>query len=130
MRAAQRAVQDSQSSRTAKLTVAHRLLRNDGFDHVVHAENIADSNFKIFFVGNRKKNARLGIVVRKKTLAGAAYRNRIKRIIREVFRQHRVKLCNLDMVVMVRRPCTQESGALISDLKKLFGQIENKCAEQ
>ena len=129
MHAAPRVVRDSQSSLSVEFTVAHRLLRETGFDHVVHAENIADRQFKVFFVRNGKKNARLGIIVGKKTLPGAVDRNRVKRIIREAFRQHGIKQCKLDLVVMVRRADPQECGTQTGNLKMLFSRIENKCAE-
>lgn len=129
MHAAPRAVQDSQSSLSAKFTAAHRLLRENGFDHVVRAQNISDRHFKIFFARNGKKNARLGIIVGKKTLSGAADRNRVKRIIREVFRQHGIKQCKLDLVVMVRRADSRECGSQAGNLKMLFSRVENRCAE-
>lgn len=132
MPVAPRVVQDSQSNLSAlsaKLTAAHRLLREDGYDHVVHAENISDRHFKVFFVCNGKKNARLGMIVGKKTLSGAADRNRVKRIIREAFRQHSIKLCGLDLVVMVRHAYPQDGGAQVGNLKMLFSRVENRCAE-
>ncbi|MHB0924927.1 MAG: ribonuclease P protein component [Gallionellaceae bacterium] len=119
----------SPSSPSAEFTTAHRLLREDGFDHVMRAENMADKDFKIFFVRNDKRNARLGMVVAKKTLSGAADRNRVKRIIREAFRQHSIKQCKLDVVVMARRAYPQESGAQAGNLKMLFSRVENRCAE-
>lgn len=136
MHAAPRVVPDSRfsisaspSGLSAKFTAAHRLLRENGFGHVIHADNIADRQFKIFFVRNGKKNARLGIIVGKKTLSGAADRNRVKRIIREAFRQHNIKLYKLDLVVMVRRAYPQECGTQAGDLKMLFSRVENRCAE-
>jgi ribonuclease P protein component len=129
MHVAPRAVQDSQSSLSAEFTAAHRLLRENGFDHVIRAENIADKHFKVFFVRNDKKNARLGMIVGKKTLSGSTDRNRVKRIIREAFRQHNIKLSKLDLVVMMRRAYPQECGAQAGNLKMLFSRVENRCAE-
>lgn len=129
MHAAPRAVQDSRSSLSAKFTPAHRLLRENGFGHVIHAKSIADVNFKIFFSHNSLSNARLGIIVAKKIFPGATDRNRIKRIIRDTFRQHSVKLHNLDLVVMVRRTCAQENNTYVCSLRTLFSRIENRCAE-
>jgi len=113
------------TSTTAEFTAAHRLLREDGFDHVVHAENITDKHFKIFFVRNGNKNARLGIVASKRILPGAAQRNRVKRLIREAFRQHSIKTQQIDLVVMVRGVDTQAPQS--EDLKTLFTRIEDKC---
>lgn len=129
MRVAPRVVQDSQSKLSAKFTAAQRLLREDGFDHVIHAESMSDGHFKVFFVRNDKRNARLGMVVGKRTLSGAAARNRMKRAVREAFRQHSIKQCKLDLVVMVRRSDSQEHCALLCDLKMLFNRIESRCAE-
>ena len=122
-------MQDSPSSLSAEFTAAHRLLRENGFNHVIRAENIADKHFKIFFVRNGKCNARLGMIVGKKTLPSAVDRNRVKRIIREAFRQHNIKQCKLDVVVMARRVYPQESGAQAGNLKMLFSRVESRCAE-
>ncbi|MFZ2302912.1 MAG: ribonuclease P protein component [Gallionella sp.] len=102
-------------------------MRENGFDHVVRAESISDRHLKIFFVPNGQKNARLGIMVGKRTLSGAADRNRVKRIIREAFRQHRVKQCKFDVVVMVKR--ADPHGVSAENLKTLFSRVENRCAE-
>jgi ribonuclease P protein component len=114
---------------SAKFTAAQRLLRKDGFGRVVNAENIADKKFKIFFLHNGRKNARLGIIASKKTLPNAVDRNHVKRIIREAFRQHSIKLRTLDLVVMVRRAYAQELGSRCDSLETLFSRIENRCAE-
>jgi ribonuclease P protein component len=105
------------------------LLRSDAYNHVVRAENIADTYFKIFFVHNSNKNARLGIIASKKTLPLAVDRNRIKRIIREKFRQHNIKFCKLDLVVLVRRDFSHKVDVRIDNLERLFSQVENRCAD-
>lgn len=114
---------------SAKFTAAYRLSRKDGFDHVVHGESIGDKYFKIFFVRNYQKNARLGIIARKKILSGAVHRNCVKRIIREAFRRHDVKTSRLDMVVVVRSANTQERGTLSDCLDVLFSRVINRCAK-
>lgn len=131
MHDAPEAVQDSLSRTaiTAKFTAAHRLLREVGFDRVVQAENITDKYFKIFFASNGKDNARLGIIASKKILSCAVDRNRIKRIIRETFRQHSIKAQQLDIVVMVRHACAQEPGIRCDNLEALFSRVENRCTE-
>lgn len=116
-------------TRPAKLTAAHRLLRKDGFDRAVQAESITDKHYKIFFVHNDKSNARLGIITSKKILPRATDRNRIKRVIREVFRQHSIKTQKLDMVVMVRHAYVQQPSMRSDNLKMLFSQVESRCAE-
>lgn len=126
--AAPEAVSDSLFSavNSAKFTSAHRLLREDGFNHVVHAENIADKYYKIFFLHNGKKHARLGIIASKRTLPDAAQRNRVKRTIREAFRRHSIKALQLDLVVLARRADTQAVHG--KELEALFSRLENRCA--
>lgn len=102
------------------------MLREDGFDHAVHAESIADKHFKIFFVRNGKENARLGIIAGKRNLPDAVQRNRVKRAIREVFRQHNIKTHHIDLVVMVR--CEGSQAVQSEDLETLFSRVQNKCA--
>jgi ribonuclease P protein component len=120
--------QDLLFSISSKFTAEHRLLRKNGFSHVMHAENVLDRYFKVFFVQNEKSNARLGIIASKKALPSAADRNSIKRIIREIFRHHTIKGHNLDMVVMVRSNYPQGSNAQTKSLEMLFSRIQNKCA--
>ncbi|NMC63447.1 MAG: ribonuclease P protein component [SAR324 cluster bacterium] len=51
-----------------------------------------------------EKNSRLGIAVTKKTEALAVNRNRVKRVIREIFRLHYHRILgNFDFVVIVRK---------------------------
>ncbi len=127
MRAEPRVVQDSASDRRAKFGSGYRLLRATGFDHVIHAESISDTRFKVFFVGNDRKNARLGIVVAKKKVFQASSRNRIKRLIREAFRQHIVSSRNLDIVVMGRELGSHVESVLTANLNNLFSRVESKC---
>ncbi len=48
-------------------------------------------------------HARLGIAISKKV--GKSHdRNRLKRIIRELFRQHKLKSSNIDLLVVVQKP--------------------------
>jgi len=129
-RVARRAVPDLPFNRSFSFAIAHRLLRKNGFNHVIHAENILDKYFKVFFIFNRESNARLGIVAPKKILPSAVDRNRVKRIIRETFRQHKVKFNGLDLVVMVKCVQPLESGVLYRSLEKLFSRIESRCAKQ
>ena len=122
------AVRDSlfNTSASSGFTAAQRLLRAEGYDHVVHAENLTDKSFRVFFVRNGKKNARLGIVASKRILAGAVQRNHVKRMIRETFRRHSIRAQQLDLVVMVRSSDAQ--ALLTKGLITLFCRIEEKCA--
>jgi len=129
MHVAPRAVPGLPSNPSAKFTTAHRLLREDGFDHVVCAQSIEDKCFKVFFVRNSQKNARLGIIVRKRILPSAVCRNRAKRAIRETFRKHNIKSGKLDVVVMVKRAYVGGYGIQGNSLNVLFSRVEDQCVK-
>lgn len=128
----QKVVQSSLSENQVGLfefSAVQRLRRKDGFDHVFRKLDIADKYFKIFFTRNTRENARLGIMASKRTLPRAVDRNKVKRMIREAFRIHSIKECELDLVVLVKTPYAQPADFKVEKLNRLFGQIEVRCAE-
>ncbi|NOU00998.1 MAG: ribonuclease P protein component [Gallionella sp.] len=106
------------------------MLRKIGYKHVLCAANIADKQLKIFYSNNFFENSRsrLGIIASKKNFSKAVDRNRIKRLIREAFRQHSIKTSGLDLVVLVKNAFSEDSKVNSFNLSVLFSQIENKCA--
>ena len=63
-------------------------------------------SFKLFIQKSDKTFHRLGIVVKKET-GPAAFRNRMKRYIREFFRLNKHKIeGSYDIVLMIRRGCS------------------------
>jgi len=123
--AVQKAVQNSLSSRlvSAEFSPSYRLLRKDGFNHVVCKKAFVYKGFKVFYVCNDKPNARLGIIASKRIFPRAIQRNHIKRVVREVFRQHSIKAEQIDLVVMARR---SDANVLHhNDLKELFNRVVN-----
>jgi ribonuclease P protein component len=115
--------------KTAGLSADSRLLRNIGYKHVLCAEKIADKQLNIFYSNNTFENSRLGIIASKKNFSRAVDRNKIKRVIREAFRQHAIKTRGLDLVVLVKNAYSVDNKVNNSKLGILFGQIENKCAD-
>ena len=64
---------------------------------------VRSASFTIFGLANTAGHCRLGITVTRK-VGGAVQRNRLKRVLREVFRTHRAEMDPaLDLVVNVRR---------------------------
>ena len=53
---------------------------------------------------NRLAHPRLGLIVAGKVVRRAVGRNRVKRLLREVFRARQQDLVGLDLVVRLRRP--------------------------
>ena len=61
--------------------------------------------------------ARLGLAISKKNCRQATGRNRIKRIVRESFRQHQAELAGLDVVV-INQPASRSAAN-----PELFGSL-------
>lgn len=77
--------------------------------------------FRLHVRPNGLALARLGIVVARKAVRGAVERNRVKRLVREVFRTERTGLSGLDIVVRVWRcPGREEAAAAREELRALL----------
>ena len=123
-------VPDLLFSSSLGFSASHRLLRTDGFVHVIRAESVLDEYFKVFFVQNEKSHARLGVVASKRVLPSAVKRNNIKRTVREIFRHHSIKASKLDLVVMVRSAQIHLRTESRQSLNVLLNRIQNRCAKQ
>ena len=77
-----------------------------------------DKLFTVLYRPNNRDNARLGLAISKKHCRLATQRNRVKRIIRESFRQHHMALAGLDIVV-INQPAT---GA--ASYRQIFDSLE------
>ena len=73
-------------------------------------------------------HARLGLVVTKKGNAKAVRRNRIKRIVRETFRQHQPSLGTYDVVVQVMGPI--EDAKLKHNLERLLQTVYEQSEDE
>lgn len=122
-------MQDSQYRKPNSFTAAQRIPRSEGYSHSLQSESVADKYFKLFFVRNQLKKARLGIVAAKRHMPRAVDRNRVKREIRDVFRRHSITESGLDLVVMVRRDALLDLASHRDGLSKLLSRVETRCAE-
>lgn len=66
---------------------------------------MSQQHLLILYKPNGKSHARVGVIVGKRIAKSAVVRNKIKRVIRESFRMHPVKLKALDIVVIARQHC-------------------------
>ena len=73
----------------------------------------SDSCFTVLTLGNQLGGARLGLVVPRKVARRAVDRARLRRVVREHFRQNRAPLPALDIVVMARSAAPQRDNAAL-----------------
>jgi len=98
----------------------NRLTEAAAFDRVFkQAQRSGDRFFTVLFCRNNLGYPRLGLAIAKKRVRRAVARNRLKRIIRDSFRQAKNQLLGVDIVIMARdqaEPAT--NGELFTSLKK------------
>lgn len=89
---------------SAAFTRAHRLLSPKDFKRVMDNPRwrASQRQFLLLVSDNDTVIARIGFVLPRRRIPTAVARNRVKRIIREVFRGQLSLLAGLDIVVMAR----------------------------
>jgi ribonuclease P protein component len=80
-----------------------RLLNRHEFSRVFRkAKKLSGGSFTILVARNNLGHPRLGMAISRKAAKRAVDRNRVKRIIRETFRQRQAKIGGWDIVVLGR----------------------------
>ncbi|VAW94195.1 Ribonuclease P protein component [hydrothermal vent metagenome] len=122
----------STKRKTGSFTRASRLLTAKQFSNVF--ENPYKCHHAYLLILARKNSesknlqvARLGLAVAKKNIKLAVRRNRFKRIVRENFRQHKVQLAGLDIVVLAKHAA---NGATSQQLRTVLEQQWQHLAKQ
>ena len=115
---------------TGDFARSKRLLKPGEFKQVFdHSTRSSDANLTIFGRPNSLGNARLGLAISKKQLKLAVDRNRIKRLVRESFRQHQTKLGGLDLVVLARRGVHDlDNRQILHALERHWQRVIKRCA--
>jgi ribonuclease P protein component len=108
-----------------------RLLKASQFRQVFQrARRVSDQNFTILARANGDQASRLGLAISKKQVRRAVDRNRLKRLVREGFRHHKVALHGLDIVVMARSHALTHSNRELNEaLERLWLAVISKPAE-
>jgi len=118
----------------------HRL--TEGFQYTrVFEKNSrsADRYWTILFREHQIENgkasarmpARLGMAVAKKTAKRAVDRNRLKRLARESFRQHKHSLAGFDIVLLARHASVSANNQeLLKSLEKHWSRIAPKSPQR
>ncbi len=94
----------------------HRIVRGSDYRKIYSAGlRLNSERFVLFGLENNLDHHRLGITVSRK-VGGAVVRNRVKRLIREIFRKSRADLPNhFDLVVNAKRPAADASYRELRD---------------
>lgn len=100
-----------------------RLLKKSDYDHVfAQAKKIVTIDFILLYRENDLGYARLGLALSKKMIAKAHDRNRMKRLLRECFRQ--TQLPAVDIIFLARNNVAKQSNLSInSRLSKTWGKL-------
>lgn len=81
----------------------YRLAKKQDFRSVFDkAAKISRKYLTALYIPNQFGHARLGVMISKQQVKQAVQRNRLRRVVRESFRQHQHTLRALDIVVIVR----------------------------
>ena len=86
-----------------RLPKSSRLNDSKVFVRLLHGRRRGSDCLEMAAARNAGEGPRLGIVVGKKNLPGAVERNTLKRIVREAFRERRVELPSLDIMIRLRQ---------------------------
>jgi len=107
------------NSQGNRFTKNNRLLDAAAFGRVFDkATRSRDKLFTVLCRRNQTSNSRLGLAISKKHCRRATARNRIKRIIRESFRQQQALLSGLDVVVI------NQPGAALATRQEIADSLD------
>lgn len=91
------------------------MLKSEDYDTVFsNARRFAQKKFLLLVCKNKYNYSRLGIIIAKKNVKLAVWRNRIKRILRENFRHQEFKQ-NLDIIFLAKKGVNELSNQEIRD---------------
>ncbi len=106
-----------------------RLLTGRDFQNVFDDVQlkVPDQPILILSRPNNLGHARLGFVISKKNVRHAVKRNRVRRIIRESFRQNQHELPAVDMIILARQGLGEmEKQDVHKLMRKCWSRLKNK----
>ncbi|MCC7328905.1 MAG: ribonuclease P protein component [Gammaproteobacteria bacterium] len=110
--------------------VCLRLTRAADFEAVFkEGRRSADQLFTVLYRPSGLDHARLGMAASAKRIRTAVGRNRIRRLIRESFRQGAIRQQGLDIVVLVKEPAVAaDNAALTASLAAHWSRLQRATA--
>lgn len=102
---------------------SHRLLTPSQFRGVFDnpKKKLHASHIMAFIQPNELQHPRLGLAITKKKVPTAVARNRLKRLVRENFRQQSINMTHIDIVFIVKRPITElTNDALVQQIQQIL----------
>jgi ribonuclease P protein component len=117
--------------RRARLQKRARLLKASEFNRVFDkAQRSSDQYFTVLARQNDIEFPRLGLAISKKRAKLAVTRNRLKRIIRESFRQKQHEICCADYIVLAgQKSSSANNSRLIQSLEQHWQKLKKLCAK-
>jgi ribonuclease P protein component len=118
------------SARRQGYSRRHRFTTRGSFGPVLRASRKLRGELAVLHVApGRGAHSRLGIALTRRLVASSVDRNRVKRVVREVFRRHPAKALGLDCVMMLRaRYRDGESAAIAAEFGALLDQLHARVA--
>ncbi|PLA74645.1 ribonuclease P protein component [Hydrogenovibrio sp. SC-1] len=118
----------SHSLNNAKFPKSARLLSPKQFKFVfAKAQKFSNRHWTFIVRPNQQAAPRLGLAIAKKQLMKSVWRNRVKRLARETFRQHKQALSGYDIVVLGRRGMQEvDNETLCNSFEHLIRQLKKR----
>jgi ribonuclease P protein component len=116
-------------ARQQGLSRRHRFHARGAFGPALRSARKVRGNAALIHVASGRAGiSRLGITVTRRIAPSSVVRNRIKRMIREIFRRHPVKAAGLDLVVAPREGLAGLPAAVLAaEIRALLDQALEKA---
>ena len=106
----------------------YRLKKTDEFSSVFNfRKRVTGTVLALHYMPNSFGHARLGVVVGKKTAKLSVQRNYMKRTLRELFRQHKITLGAIDILIRPLKAYSRDEFTIVeTELEQLLNKLRNK----
>jgi ribonuclease P protein component len=108
-----------------RFPVSNRILKASDFTYILsHGNVIPAQGYRLILLGNTLHHARLGLAISSRHLPHAVDRNRIKRMVREMFRTHPCRLTPFDIIFASGRKIAELSSTmLVANIVQVFDSL-------